>query len=181
MVPSCSASAARTWAWSDAGAVPSLHATAASPMRAAASVSSMVCRMSERLLSKFGTSTRTPRDRDAHQRVLLRPTSKRADDPWESPARARRQALLAARQVQLDVPTTQRARRRVVVRKVEREHVVASGLAVVHHVHLIFEPVLAIHLCGTFDVPGRRVHHCVGGYAGALHLRPVGTVIDVGQ
>src|SRR5690349_7933542 len=149
MAPSCSASAARTRAWSDAGAVPSLQATAASPTRAAASVSSMVCRMSERLLSKFGTSSRTPSGTDAHPWVMLRCASKPGGRlVRESPARARRQALLAARQVQLDVPTTQPARRGVAVGQLEREGVVGSGLAVVRDVHLVLEPVLAIHLSG---------------------------------
>src|SRR5438128_589372 len=63
----------------------------------------------------------------------------------------------------------------------ELEAVVASGLAIVRHVHLISESVLAIHLSGAFDVARRRVPFLVGRHAGALHVRPVGTVIDVGQ
>src|SRR6266550_4927928 len=63
----------------------------------------------------------------------------------------------------------------------ELEAVVASGLAVVRHVDLIGEPVLAIHLSSTFDVARRRVHHIVGSHAGAFHLGTVGAVIDVSQ
>src|SRR6267378_1727657 len=63
----------------------------------------------------------------------------------------------------------------------ELEAVVASGLAVVRHVYLILEPVLAIHLSRTLDVARRRVNHIVGSHAGAFHLGSVGAVIDVGQ
>src|SRR5438094_5732172 len=105
----------------------------------------------------------------------------RADDPvMGSPARVAWWALLATGYVQLDVPTSQCARR-LIAGHVEREAIVTSGLAVVDHVDLIGEAILAIHLSGTFDVARRRVHHIVGGHAGAFHLGTVGAVIDVRQ
>src|SRR5713101_1538884 len=71
MAPSWSASAASTSACSDAGAVPSPQAAAASPIRAAAKVRWTVCRMNARLLSKSGMSIRTPSGTDAGPGVML--------------------------------------------------------------------------------------------------------------
>src|SRR5882724_2360916 len=71
MAPSWSASAASTSACSDAGAVPSPQAAAASPIRAAAKVSWTVCRMDARLLSKSRTSICTPSGTDAGLGVML--------------------------------------------------------------------------------------------------------------
>src|SRR5882762_3582158 len=140
--------------------------------------------MEARLLSKSGRSISTPSGTDANPWTMLRYESCHAlgGRPVSgSPARARWWALLATGLVQLDVPTTQRTRRVVAAGHVELEAVIASGLAIVRYVHLIGEPVLAIHLGGTLDMARGGVHYPVGGYTGAFHPRASRTVIDVGQ
>src|SRR5436189_339955 len=88
---------------------------------------------------------------------------------------------LSAGLVQLDVASCEQAGRHVAVRQPETERVVAPRLAVVCDVHAIGEAAGAVDRAGAFDVPRGRVHDTVGGDAGALHVPPRGTVIDIGQ